>query len=389
MRFFHLSDLHIGLRLLEQDLHEDQAHILHEIVRMAGERQPDAVVIAGDIYDRAVPSAEAVSLFDHFIEELLAAAPNTVMMAVSGNHDSAPRLDCYRALLARQNVYMVGQPPMTEEEHIACVTLRDEFGPVHFYLLPFVKPSMVKEVTGGGEDGAALSYAEAIGKLLGREAIDSSERNILVSHQFYLPGGAPADAVPRMSSELRAVGNIDQVPSALLAPFDYAALGHIHKPMKAGSEFYRYCGTPMQYSVDEAGQQKGILEVTLGEKTAAQSGRTAIRVETLPLVPLRQVRQLRGSLEEVLAGASGDYVSVVLTERADQADYDSREKLRLAFPRLLEVRRADPGGAEYGELCSAPAKLDPYSLALQFLGETDEKERAILKDVFETIQKVK
>ena len=245
MKFFHLSDLHIGLKLMNRDLREDQEYIFKEITEYAEEEKPDAVVIAGDIYDKAVPSAEAVEVFDHFIKELTEAVPEAVIMMISGNHDSAPRVNCFRSVLSKQNLYMVGQPPRKEDEYIEKVTLQDKYGNVNFCLLPFVKPSMVKNIVGTDENGNNLSYNETVRKLLQRENINTEERNVLVSHQFYLPTGKKAEEIERMESEIRTVGNIDEVSADVLEIFDYAALGHIHKPMKVGSEILRYCGTPL------------------------------------------------------------------------------------------------------------------------------------------------
>ena len=185
MKFFHLSDLHIGLKLMNRDLKEDQEYILERITGAAEKEQPDAVIIAGDIYDKAVPSAEAVEVFDHFIKNLTEAASDAVIMMISGNHDSAPRVNCFRSVLSRQNIYMVGQPPRTENEYIEKVVLQDNYGKVNFYLLPFVKPSMVKNVVGTDKNGNNLSYNETVHKLVQREIINTEERNVLVSHQFY------------------------------------------------------------------------------------------------------------------------------------------------------------------------------------------------------------
>ena len=208
MKFFHLSDLHIGLKLFNRDLREDQEYILRQITDIAVREQPQAVVIAGDIYDKAVPSAEAVEVFDRFIAGLNSALPDTAVMMIAGNHDSGPRINCFRSVLSRQNVYMIGQPPRVEGEQIEKVILKDESGPVNFYLLPFVRPSMVKQLTGVDENGNNLSYNEALHRLIGREEIDPSQRNVIVSHQFYLPSGTDAEAVERMDSEVRTVGNI-------------------------------------------------------------------------------------------------------------------------------------------------------------------------------------
>ena len=382
MKFFHLSDLHIGLKLMNHDMREDQEYILSEVIEVAGREKPDAIVIAGDIYDKAVPSAEAVEVFDCFLEKLTEAAPEAVIMMISGNHDSAPRIDCFRKVLSRQNVYMVGQPPRMETEYIEKVTLNDAYGEVNFYLLPFVKPSMVKQVVGVDENGNNLSYNETLHRLIGREKINSDERNVLVSHQFYLPSGKNAEDVERMDSEMRTVGNIDEVSADVLGNFDYAALGHIHKPMKVGSELYRYCGTPLACSVSEAQQQKGIIMVEMGVKGE-------IKTTILPLEPLRQVKVVKGTLEEVLKESCKDYVTVILTDKVDLDVIDMQERIRLAFPNLLEIRRENQRKTDYTRTLQTEELLDPYELCCSFLKDLDEEEKMILQDVLHTVQGVK
>lgn len=382
MKFFHLSDLHIGLKLMNHDMREDQEYILSEVIEVAGREKPDAIVIAGDIYDKAVPSAEAVEVFDCFLEKLTEAAPEAVIMMISGNHDSAPRIDCFRKVLSRQNVYMVGQPPRMETEYIEKVVLKDEYGKVNFYLLPFVKPSMVKQVVGVDENGNNLSYNETLHRLLGREKINSDERNVLVSHQFYLPSGKNAEDVERMDSEMRTVGNIDEVSADVLEKFDYAALGHIHKPMKLGNENWRYCGTPLACSVSEAQQQKGIIMVEMGVKGE-------VKTTILPLEPLRQVKVVKGTLEEVLKESCKDYVTVILTDKVDLDVIDMQERIRLAFPNLLEIRRENQRKTDYTRTLQTEELLDPYELCCSFLKDLDEEEKMILQDVLHTVQGVK
>ena len=380
MKFFHLSDLHIGLRLMNRDLKEDQEYILRQITDLAVRERPDAVVVAGDVYDKAVPSAEAVEVFDRFIRELAEALPDTAIMLISGNHDSGPRLNCFRGILSRQHVYMVGTPPQTEEERLERVTLTDAWGPVDFYLLPFVRPSMVRRAVAGEQEGP-LSYNDALHRLIGREQIDPARRAVLVSHQFYLPAGKTAADVERMDSEIRTVGNIDEVSAGVLRPFDYAALGHIHKPMRAGGEFYRYCGTPLACSVSEAGQQKGIVCVELREKGA-------VSAKVLPLTPLRQVRILRGTLEEVTAQGCSDYVTAVLTDRVDLDIMEMQDRIRRAFPNLLEIRREMVRRADYGQIRTKAKEADPFELCCAFLKDADEEEKAILQEVINYVQEV-
>lgn len=383
MRFFHLSDLHIGLKLINRDLREDQEYIFDQITDYVKKEAPQALVIAGDIYDKAVPSAEAVEVFDHLIAELTKAAPDMTIMIISGNHDSGPRINCFRDVLSRQNVHMIGIPPKTGEEFIEKVILQDAYGNVNFYLLPFVKPSMVKEITGTDENGNNLSYDETIHRLIEREKINQDQRNILVSHQFYLPVGKTAEDVERMDSEIRTVGNIDEISADVLEKFDYAALGHIHKPMKVGRETFRYCGTPLACSVSEAEQQKGILMVDISEKESQPE------VTVLPLKPLRQVRVIKGKLEEVLEQGCEDYVTVILTDKVDLDVIDMQDRLRLAFPKLLEIRREGLRNAVTEMHIEEQKFLDPFELCCAFLQDTDEAEKELLMDVIHTVQEVK
>ena len=379
MKFFHLSDLHIGLKLMNRDMREDQEYILKQIAELAAEKQPDAVVIAGDIYDKSVPSAEAVEVFDRFISLLNEAVPRAEIMIISGNHDSGTRVNLYRSVLQRQRIHMIGMPPQLPEEHIEKVTLQDEFGRVNFYLLPFVKPSMLKAVVGADENGNNLSYDETLHRLIEREAINMQERNVLVSHQFYLPVDAEADQVERMDSEIVTVGNVDQVRADVLQPFDYAALGHIHKPMQVGRGCWRYCGTPLACSVSEAGQQKGIIFVELAEKGNVDT-------EVLPLVPLRPVRVIKGTLTEVLLQGSEDFVTVVLTDKTDYDVIDMQDRLRHTFPNLLEIRRSALRTADYSVQPVPDETLDPFALCNAFLKDLDEDEKAILREAVNAAQ---
>jgi exonuclease SbcD len=381
MKFLQISDLHIGLKLINRDLREDQEYILNQIVEAARREQPQAIVIAGDIYDKAVPSAEAVELFDHFVNGLSEAAPDMEIMMISGNHDSAPRVNVFRNVLSRHRIHMIGMPPQKPEEHIEKVTLHDEYGPVNFYLLPFVKPSMVKLILGTDENGNNLSYHETLHRLIQREQLNQKERNVLVSHQFYLPIGTDPEQVERMDSEIRTVGNIDEVKADILERFDYAALGHIHKPMKVGSEYFRYSGTPLACSVSEAEQQKGLILVEMQEKGHIQTS-------ILPLIPLRQVRVIRGTLEQVLKQGSSDYVTVVLTDKEDLDVIDMQDRIRNEFPNLLEIRRETLRKASYTRNSADQEKLDPFQLCCSFLKDLDEQEKELLRDVLNHVQGV-
>lgn len=378
MKLFHLSDLHIGLKLLNRDLYEDQQYILNKIVEIAKKEQPDAFIVAGDIYDKAVPSAEAVGLFDEFVVDLKAAIPNATIMMISGNHDSAPRIDCYRKILLDQKVYMIGEPPVEEKEYIEKVRLEDSYGEVNFYLLPFVKPSMVKKIVGVDEKGNNLSYDESVHRLINRENIDKTKRNVLVSHQFYLPSGSKVEDIERMDSEVRTAGNIDEICADVLEKFDYAALGHIHKPMKVGSEYYRYSGTPIACSVSEANQQKGIIVVDMGEKGT-------VNTSVIPLKPLREVKVVKGTLEEVIKEKCNDYVTVILTDKVDLDVLDMQDRIRMAFPNLLEIRRENIRKADYQKSIKQAEKLNPFEMCCNFIKDISEEEKALLQDVINAI----
>ncbi len=378
MRFLHLSDLHLGLRLYNRDLLEDQTYILNQIADAAERKEPDGLVIAGDIYDRAIPSVDAVEMFDRFITTLQERLPRTEIMIISGNHDSGPRVNLFRTVLSRQNIHMIGLPPEREGDHIEKVTLRDQYGPVNFYLLPFVKPSMVKQIVGPDSNGNLRTYQDSLKALLEREQINETERNVLVSHQFYLPFGADPSELERMDSEIVTVGNIDAIDAGLLKKFDYAALGHIHKPMKVGSDMIRYCGTPLQYSVSEAGQSKGILCVEMKEKGS-------IKIQELPLTPLREVKVIRGTLHDILQQGCSDYVSIRLTGLHEEDAVDMQDRIRSAFPNLLEIRRENPQNHQPEEEIMRESLKNPFSLCCEFMKDTDDKDRELLRDVINAV----
>lgn len=380
MRFFHLSDLHLGIKLYEHDLLKDQKTILDEIVALTRQYQPDAVVFAGDIYDRSVPPVEAVALFDDFMTQLRAALPNGEIMLISGNHDSAQRLDVFRSELSDRGIHMIGNPPMQKGETIERVTLTDDFGAVNFYLLPFVRPGMVRNVVDTKENGDNLSYPEAFSRLLALSPLNPDERNVLVSHQFFLPDGGDAANIERAENEVKQVGNVDAIPASLIADFDYAALGHIHKPMKVGSETLRYCGTPMPYSLSEENQQKGILMVEMGAKGDVQT-------TVLPLHPVHQVRKLRATREALLSGASEDFVSICVIGAEATEMVGLRELLRERYPNLLELRREREETVELAALQERTETLSPYELCLQFAGERlNAEEKALLTEVMNVMK---
>lgn len=330
MKFFHLSDLHIGKQLHHYNLKEDQRHILREVVEYVKNLRPDAIVIAGDIYDKSMPSAEAVSIFDEFLTALSEVEPVIPILIISGNHDSAERLEYAANILKRYHIYLGGRIPDQPEAYLQKVTLKDEFGDVDFYFLPFMKPSYVRNVF---EDNKPESYTDAVKKMLEREQIDPNRRNVLISHQFYT-GSSQTETC---DSETISVGGLDQVDAGILSDFDYVALGHLHGAQNLTTEYetkIRYCGTLLKYSVSECNHRKSLTVVTVGEKG------TPAQIDLLPLHPIRDVKKKCGTLQEILDQATEieaqDYVSVTLTDEVEP--YKPKEQLQRVYQNILEIR---------------------------------------------------
>ncbi len=331
MKLFHLSDLHIGKNLHGFSLLEDQIYILSQIAGLVRERRPNAVLIAGDIYDKSMPSAEAVEVFDDFLTELAEIPNGPAVCAVSGNHDSQERIAYGSRLFAKRGLFIAGNAPGREHPELQTVRLEDAEGEVCIYLLPFFRPSFVREIP-GMED--VKSYEDAMRALLASAQVDASARNVLVCHQFFTKSGREPE---RSDSETIHVGGQDNIDVSVLEGFDYVAAGHIHRPQYVERQGFtlRYCGSPLKYSVSEAPWDKSVTEVTLGKKGE-------VSAELIPLKPLRNVRRIEGTLAELtspltLAAADPeDYVSVVLTDEEDL--YEPGQALAKVYPRLLEWR---------------------------------------------------
>lgn len=328
MKLFHLSDLHIGKLLHGYSLNEDQRAVLKQIVKKADEMRPDVIAIAGDVYDKSVPSAEAVSLFDEFLTDLADIKPSIPILIIAGNHDSPERLEFASQILGRHHIYIAGMPPRKSLDHIRKITIKDEFGEVDFHLLPFMKPGYVRNVF----EEPVESYDEAVRKIIDREEIDYSRRNVLLSHQFYTAGSSETI---RCASELINVGGIDNVDVSAVALFDYVALGHIHGPQRIGQEHIRYSGTPLKYSISEKNHNKALLCVTIGEKGEP------VQLEQIILETIRDVREIKGSLIEVIASATkdnkDDYLSITLTDE-DNSLYKPKDQLMDVYSHILEIK---------------------------------------------------
>ncbi|HIX58889.1 MAG TPA: exonuclease SbcCD subunit D [Candidatus Blautia gallistercoris] len=360
MKFFHLSDLHIGKQLHFYSLRDEQEFMLRQVIGLAREHRPKVIVIAGDIYDKAVPSAEAVALFDWFLTELQEIRPAIPLLLIAGNHDSPRRLDFASRILQKEGIHIQGMPPAGPEEFLRKVEFTDEWGKVRFYLLPFVKPGYVAGVFPGEGPG---SYEEAVEKILEREEIDRGIRNVLVTHQFYTASGKSPE---KSDSEAIHVGGLDNVDVRVLEPFVYVAMGHMHRPQSMGKPWYRYCGTLYPYSVSEAEDQKTLTMVTLGAPGIEPE------ISLLPLKPLRKVRTLRGTLEELLEqvpqGTCGDYVSLTLTDEI--MPYQPREQLEKRYERILELRVENTRTRQQArDLQEGNALTDPMELFGNFYRE--------------------
>lgn len=319
MKLIHLSDLHLGKRVNEFSMLEDQQYILTEILQIIDQEKPDGVMIAGDVYDKSVPSAEAVALLDDFLVRL--AKRDLQVFLISGNHDSPERMAFGGRLMAQSGVHLA---PVYDGK-VSPITLTDNYGPVNLYLLPFLKPAHVRRCFPERE---ILTYTDALAAAIEAMGVDPAQRNVLVTHQF-VTGAARCD------SEEISVGGTDNVDVSVFEPFDYVALGHIHGPQQVGRETVRYCGTPLKYSFSEAKHQKSVTVVELGEKGA-------VSVRTVPLTPMRDLAELRGTYEELTfrgfyQGTSypRDYVHITLTDEEDIPDAVS--KLRIIYPNLMKL----------------------------------------------------
>ena len=319
MKFLHLADLHLGKRVNGFSMLEDQAHILRQILAILDNEQPDGVLIAGDVYDKSVPSVEAVGLLDSFLTELR--ARGVPVLLISGNHDSPERLAFGGRVMDSCGIHI---SPVYDGA-LAPVTLHDEFGPVHVWLLPFVKPAHVRRWF---PDADIESYTDAMAEAVAHMDIDTATRNVLVTHQF-VTGGT------RSGSEELSVGGTDNVDSGVFAPFDYVALGHLHGAQHIGRETIRYSGSPLKYSFSEARQHKSVTVVTLGEKGDVQ-------VRTVALTPLRELREIRGSYDELTARSfyehttyRSDYLHLILTDEQDV--FDAMSRLRTIYPYLMTL----------------------------------------------------
>jgi len=376
MKLLHLADLHIGKRVYEYSMLEEQKEVLTQAFCMAKEHAVDAVLIAGDVYDKTIPTIEGVRLFDTFLTALKEI--QVPVFIISGNHDSAERLSFGRHLFENAEIYLSG----TYEEAILKKTLKDEFGEVDVYLLPFLKPQQI-EVAEGEE--RPQDYTEAIKLVLGRLNINKNNRNVLLAHQFV---GGKGETPERADSETQSVGGVDMVDYRVFDDFDYVALGHLHGAQHVGREEVRYAGSPVKYSFSEARQRKSATLVTLLEKGS-------ITIEKLPFVPLHDMREIKGTLEqltspEVLAESDcNDYMHITLTD--EEEIYDVFGKLRAVYPNLMSLdfdnarTRAEGAVALAGEVMKEKTTMELFrDFFIQQAGcEFSPMQKQIMTDIIE------
>lgn len=321
MRLLHLSDLHLGKRVNEFSMLEDQKYILKEIIRVIDAQKPDGILIAGDIYDKSTPGEEAVRLLDDFLTRL--AKRKLPVFIISGNHDSAVKLSFASGLIDQSGIHFA--PAYAGE--IAPYHLGEEDG-VCIYMLPFVKPVTVRSVF---PEEKIENYTDAVRVAIKHMQLDPKKCNILVAHQF-------VTGAKRCESEEVSVGGLDQVDAGVFQDFAYVALGHIHGPQQVGRETIRYCGTPLKYSFSESNQQKSVTVIDITK----EGGEPKVQISTVPLIPLHDLRQLRGDYASVTDRrnyehtATEDYLQITLTDEEDIPD--AMAKLRIIYPNLMLLR---------------------------------------------------
>lgn len=386
MRLLHIADLHIGKRVCEFSMLEDQRHVLSQVIDMLGAHEADALLVAGDLYDKATPSAEAVALVDWFLSEV--AETGVPAIVIPGNHDSAERVAYAGAMLARQGIHVA---PVYDGT-VRPVELADDDGPVRIWPIPFVRPATVRHFF---PDEDISDYTDALRVVVSSCALDRSVRNVAVAHQFVTAGATS----PELSDSEVSVGGLDNVDAGVFSGFDYVALGHIHRPQRIGSDTVRYAGSILKYSFSEALGSKSAVLVELGAPgadvegapgaDAAEAGESdaagadmarageghasgaRVSCELLPLEPLHDLRRIRGPLEalvapDVVAAADAeDYLQVVLTD--ENPEVDAMARLRASYPNVMGIeydnartRAAGLAGTEVAPDADAASPLELF-----------------------------
>jgi len=373
MRLLHLADLHLGRSLAEFSLQDLQQEFLNEILKTVSQRNIDAVLIAGDVYDRSLPPVYAVRMLNDFLCAL--SEMRVPVLIVSGNHDSAERLSFLSGVLNTSGIYLVGEYDMDAPP----VTLSDEFGKIHFYLLPFFRPGAVRAQA---KDEAIATYNDAVRYAVEKMGVQTNERNVLISHHFVTSAGhAPVQS----DSEIMFIGGLEMVDSACFDEFDYVALGHLHLVQKVGRDAVRYAGSPIKYSLSEVEGKKSFVIIEMGEKGD-------VNIELVPIRLSQDMRLVRGTLEEIMKrpqdGADNDFRAVVLTDV--EPVYDAMQTLRTRYPYVISVRRErDMIAASVDSISVGQVReLDPFTLFERFYEsrttlELTENEKADIRQALD------
>ena len=378
MRFLHTADLHIGKRVNEFSMLEDQEYILRQILKTADKEQVEAVLIGGDVYDKQVPSAEAVRLFDWFLSQLN--SRKLPVFVIGGNHDSVERLSFGAQIMEESGVYLT----QSYDGKVVPVRLEDEYGPVNLWMLPFLKPAMVKRFF---PEQDIVTYQDALETVIGHMELNREERNLLIAHQFVTGAvtGGSEDSVEVF------VGGVENVDASVFADFDYVALGHIHRAQSAGGEQIRYSGTPLKYSFSEIRHEKSVTIAELKEKGS-------LTVHQEPLKPLHDMREIRGSYEELVLRENyqgtdlEDYLHVILTDENDIPDVIGR--LRSIYPNIMKLDYDNQRTRRNQELMKEEAAVEqsPMELLGQFFSQQNNQEMSpeqteYARTLMETIRK--
>lgn len=364
---FHLGDLHLGKKVYGFSMIEDQKYILDEILRESVEHEIDTIFIAGDVFDKGIPSVEAIGLFEYFLEKLR--EKNIKIFMIAGNHDSAKRLSFGHNMFVKNQLY-IG----TEfRGKIEIFETEDEFGKINIHLLPFIKPSFCVEYF----DEKVETYEEMLQTVFKHHNLDSNQRNILLAHQFVTWKGTAEES----ESEISSIGGLDQVDASNFFDFDYVALGHLHRPQRIGKDYIRYAGSPIQYSFSEP-NNKVITKIVLKEKGDLQ-------LDLIPLKPFKVLREIKGDLENLLQvgkeiGGSQDYIKVVLTDKI--RPFDPLGKLRNIYPNIMSLENINEEEKMYEKLEFEPQQLNPINLFSQFFQERNLKD--LTEEQMEIIEKM-
>lgn len=374
MKFVHTGDLHIGKRVNEISMLRDQEYILDEIIKAAKNNSAECILISGDVYDKSVPSADAVRLFDSFLTSVSKNGMSCIV--ISGNHDCAERISFGAEIMSEQHIYM----SKVYDGTINKVELTDNFGKINVYMMPFLRPSNVRCFF-EDEEIAAANYNDAISCALKHTSVDTNERNILLAHQFVTSGLQTPETC---DSEVFSVGGVDNIDASVFDKFDYVALGHIHRSQRIGRDTIRYCGSPLKYSFSEINHKKSVTLVNVKEKGCVET-------EQIPLIPLHEMSEIKGSIADILSVEyisehkinTQDYMHVTLT---DKSVTDAMSKVSSVYPNVMQLdfqNESTSSGINTLDKIGQKSEADIFSefFKIQNDKELSENQKQIMVDI--------